>query len=145
MMTAATPELNETDLQILRILLEDASLSFKDIGRLVHLTGQAVGARVRRLQDLGVIEGYTLRWNPERIGLAVHAFITVFMASGATHSKFLRFVAENGSIAEAHRVGGEGCYLLRVQVGTQAALNELLDSLLAFGNYKLSLSIERLK
>lgn len=55
-MTTTSPNLDATDLQILGIMLEDASLSFKEIGGMVHLTGQAVGSRVRRLQDLGVIK-----------------------------------------------------------------------------------------
>ncbi|MGG6313337.1 Lrp/AsnC family transcriptional regulator [Paenibacillus macerans] len=138
-------ELDEIDLRLLRILMEDAGLSFKEIGTRVHLTGQAVGARVRKLQDLGVIEGFTVRWNPERIGLAVHAFVTVFLNSGASHKRFQSFVAENDSIIEAHRVSGEGCYWMRMQVASPAALSELLDELLAIGNYKVSLSIERLK
>ena len=58
--------IDEVDLRILNYLLKDATQSHKAIGQLVHLTGQAVGARVRKLQDLGVIEGYTLRWNPEK-------------------------------------------------------------------------------
>ncbi|MFD1175252.1 Lrp/AsnC family transcriptional regulator [Paenibacillus puldeungensis] len=139
------PDLDDTDLNILRLLLEDASQSFKQIGQSVHLTGQAVGARVRKLQDLGVIEGHTLRWNPEKIGLTVHAFVTVFLSSGASHQRFHKFIEENDSIAEVHRVSGEGCYWMRVRVDTSARLNDLLNRLLAFGNYKVSLSIERLK
>lgn len=53
--------IDEVDLRILRFLLEDATRPHKDIGQQVHLTGQAVGARVQKLKDIGVIEGYTLR------------------------------------------------------------------------------------
>ncbi|PYI53800.1 Lrp/AsnC family transcriptional regulator [Paenibacillus flagellatus] len=137
--------IDEVDLRILQALLEDATRSHKEIGGLVHLTGQAVGARVRKLQDLGIIEGYTVRWNPEKIGLAVHAFVTVFMKSGTAHSAFHSFVRDDERIEEMHRVSGEGCYWLRVRVGTPAGLTAFLDELLRFGNYKLSLSIGRLK
>lgn len=69
---------DDTDIRILQILIQDAKRSHKEIGEAVHLTGQAVGARVRKLQDLGVIEGYTVKWNPERLGLGLQAFVTVF-------------------------------------------------------------------
>ena len=73
--------IDEIDLAILQALMRNALLTHKEIGEVVHLTGQAVGARVRKLQDLGVIEGYTLRWNPAKIGLTIHAFLIVFMNS----------------------------------------------------------------
>ncbi len=68
---------DEVDLRILRHLIEDSSLSHKEIGLLVHLTGQAVGARVRKMEDAGIIEGYTIRWSPEKMKQTIHAFITV--------------------------------------------------------------------
>lgn len=141
----SNPAIDELDFQILSALLKDATLSHKEIGHMVHLTGQAVGARVRKLQDLGVIEGYTLRWNPEKIGQAVHAFVTVFLSSGTAHASFQSFVQGDERIVEMHRVSGEGCYWMRVRVGTPLELNAFLDELLKFGNYKLSLSIGRIK
>ncbi|WP_258296267.1 Lrp/AsnC family transcriptional regulator [Paenibacillus peoriae] len=132
---------DDTDLRILHHLIEDSSLSNKEIGQLVHLTGQAVGARVRKMQDAGIIEGYTLRWNPEKIGQMIHAFITVFLNSGTTHSAFQAFAREHPYIVEIHRVSGEGCYWMRLRMSSQAELNTMLDELTKFGNYKLSFSI----
>lgn len=133
--------IDDTDIRILQILIQDAKRSHKEIGEEVHLTGQAVGARVRKLQDLGVIEGYTVKWNPERLGLGLQAFVTVFLNSGDRHAAFRTFIAEREDIVEVHRVSGEGCYLMRVQTGTTERLGQLLEALLPYGNYKVSLSI----
>ena len=70
--------IDATDVRILQILIQDAKRSNKEIGEEVHLTGQAVVARVRALQDLGVIEGVYGKWNPDRLGLGLKAFVTVF-------------------------------------------------------------------
>ncbi|BFH65346.1 MULTISPECIES: Lrp/AsnC family transcriptional regulator [Paenibacillus] len=137
--------MDEVDLRILEHLIEDSTRSFKEIGELVHLTGQAVGARVRKMEDAGVIEGYTLRWNPERIGLSVQAFVTVFLKSPMAHQQFQSFVQQHKQVVEAHRVSGEGCYWMRVRIGSPQELNELLDKILDYGNYKLSLSIGQMK
>ncbi|MDP4095341.1 Lrp/AsnC family transcriptional regulator [Paenibacillus sp. P96] len=137
--------IDEVDLRILKLLLEDASQSYKTVGQLVHLTGQAVGARVRKMQDLGVIEGTTLRWNPEKIGQTVHAFVTVFLSSNTAHPSFQAFAAQSEQVTEMHRVSGEGCYWLRVRVASPLELNDFLDHLLKYGNYKLSMSIGQLK
>lgn len=133
--------IDNTDIRILQILIRDAKRSHKEIGEEVHLTGQAVGARVRKLQDLGVIEGYTVKWNPERLGLGLQAFVTVFLNSGDRHAAFRAFTAEREDIVEVHRVSGEGCYLMRVQTGNTEQLGLLLEALLSYGNYKVSLSI----
>ncbi|WP_442603163.1 Lrp/AsnC family transcriptional regulator [Paenibacillus sp. KN14-4R] len=137
--------LDDVDFRILQHLQKDATLSHKEIGQLVHLTGQAVGARVRKLQENGIIEGYTLRVNPEKLGQVVHAFITMFLKSPTAHQKFQTFVLQHDSIIELHRVSGEGCYWMRVRMGTSSELNTLLDELLHYGNYKLSLSISQVK
>ncbi|WP_373309285.1 MULTISPECIES: Lrp/AsnC family transcriptional regulator [Paenibacillus] len=137
--------MDEVDMRILEHLIEDSTRSFKDIGELVHLTGQAVGARVRKLEDAGIIEGYTLRWNPEQVGLSVHAFVTVFLHSSIAHQRFQSFAQQHGQVAEMHRVSGEGCYWMRVRVGSPQELNQLLDEILDYGNYKVSLSIGQIK
>lgn len=137
--------IDDIDIQILSGLITDASQSHKAIGEHVHLTGQAVGARVRKLQDLGIIEGTTVRWNPNKIGLTVHAFVIVFMKSSTAHQTFQAFAQQNSHVIETHRVSGEGCYWMRVRVSSQLELNDFLDQLLTFGNYKLSLSIGQVK
>lgn len=141
----ANPTIDDTDIRILQELLNNALLTHKEIGETVHLTGQAVGARVRKLQDLGVIDGYTLRWNAERIGLHIHAFLILFMHSNQAHQALRELVQSNEAVQEMHRVSGEGCYWMRVRVSDMSKLNKLLDEILTFGNYKLSMSIERIK
>lgn len=138
-------DIDEIDLKILQLLVENSLQSNKEIGEKVHLTGQAVGARIRKLQDLEVIEGYTLRCNPGKLGLQVSAFITVFMKSADTHASFQHYIQHTQPIVEAHRISGEGCYLLRVQVPTPMDLNDLLGEMVQFGNYKVNLSIGQLK
>ncbi|MBW7455780.1 Lrp/AsnC family transcriptional regulator [Paenibacillus sepulcri] len=137
--------IDDVDLLILQCLLEDSARSHKEVGQMVHMTGQAVGARIRKLQDMGVIEGYTLIWNPDKIGLAVHAFITVFMKSTTAHQSFQSFAKQHEMVAETHRVSGEGCYWMRVRVRTSLELTSFLDELLQYGNYKVSLSIGQIK
>jgi DNA-binding Lrp family transcriptional regulator len=52
--------LDETDLQILRLLSEDGRKPYSEIGDSVGLSGPAVSDRVSRLRDLGVIRGFTV-------------------------------------------------------------------------------------
>lgn len=137
--------IDDTDYRILQLLIEDSTLSHKDIGAQVHLTGQAVGARIRRMRELEIIEGYTIRWNPLKTGQSIHAFITVFLSSNSAHPPFQSFARNHGSVAELYRISGEGCYWMRVRTEDQEALAAFLDELLEYGNYRVNLDMGRIK
>jgi Lrp/AsnC family leucine-responsive transcriptional regulator len=136
--------IDQTDLAILRLLRENARRQWKEIGERVHLTGQAVAARVRDLEEAGVIAGYTARVDEAKLGRPLTAFITVIMAS-ADHAAFRRFLAGEERVAAAHRVSGDGCYWLRADLASAEELNALLERILRHGNYRLQLSTERIK
>lgn len=135
--------LDSTDWQILRCLQADSRMQWQEIGKLVHLTGQAVSARIRRMQEEGIIQSFTVTLDHTKLGLPLLAFITVFMTS-ANHAAFQRFVKSQPGIEEIHRVSGEGCYWLKARMENQQQLNTLLDGILAHGNYKVNLSIDRI-
>lgn len=58
--------LDQTDMQILEELSKNSRITMKELGGKVHLTGQAAAARVAKLEDNGVIEGYTIKVNEKR-------------------------------------------------------------------------------
>ncbi|HBV96246.1 MAG: transcriptional regulator [Peptococcaceae bacterium BICA1-7] len=133
-----------TDMEIIRCLQKNSRMQWKEIGQRVHLTGQAVAARIRRLEELGIIEEYTVKLNTEKMGRAITAFITVYMKTAGHHS-FESFAAGNEEIISVHRTSGEGCYLLEASLASSEDLSRLLDRILAYGNYRVNLSIGRIK
>lgn len=136
--------LDQTDLEIIRWLQGNSRLQWKEIGEKVHLTGQAVAARINRMEDLGVIEGFTLKLNLEKLGRPMLGLVTVFMKT-ADHKAFLRFIEGREEVLEGHRVSGEGCYWLKISVKSQDQLNRFLNEILGYGNYRVNLSIGRVK
>lgn len=136
--------IDEIDLKIIQCLQENSRTEWKEIGQKIHMTGQAVAARVHKLEDVGIIEGYTLRVNQIQIGHPITALITVFMKT-SSHDKFQNFLKTSELITEAHRVSGEGCYWLKVIAKDHAQLASFLDDILVFGNYRSSVSITKIK
>lgn len=136
--------LDEIDFQILRFLLENSRLQMKEIGDKIHMTGQAVGNRIKKLEDNGVIRAYTILFDAMKLGVTYSAFVTVFMKT-INHQAFIDFVCESNEVTEAHRISGEGCYLLKVMVKNQEQLNDFLNKILTFGNYKVNISIQSIK
>lgn len=134
--------IDDIDIRILQLLKQDSRLQWKTIGEQIHMTGQAVAARIRKMEDMGLIEGFTLRVNPVRMGLIVTAFINVFMKS-PNHQTFFEFMEKQSHVEEVHRVSGEGCYFVKANFPSHEALNEFLDQLLIHANYRVSISLKK--
>ncbi len=136
--------LDRTDLQILYLLISNARMQWREIGEEVHLTGQAVAKRIRKMEDLGIIEGYTVNLNESRLGKSILAYVTVFMKT-TDHMAFHKYINQSEIIKEADQISGEGCYLLKVTASSQDELLKFLDDILKYGNYRINLSIGRIK
>ncbi|KOR87068.1 transcriptional regulator [Bacillus sp. FJAT-22058] len=137
-------ELDNIDFQILRSLSENSRIQWKDLGEQIHMTGQAVGNRIKKLEESGVIKAYSLIVDEMKLGLIYTAFVIIYMKT-ANHDSFIRFINDRNEVVQAHRVSGEGCYHLKIKVKSQEQLNLLLNKLLDHGNYSLNLSIQEIK
>jgi Lrp/AsnC family transcriptional regulator, leucine-responsive regulatory protein len=137
-------ELDNIDFQILRLLSENSRIQWKDLGEQIHMTGQAVGNRIKKLEEGGVIKAYSLLVDEMKVGLTYTAFVIIYMKT-ANHDSFIRFVQDQNEVLEVHRVSGEGCYHLKIVVKSQEQLNLFLNQLLNYGNYSLNLSIQEIK
>ncbi|MFE5320484.1 Lrp/AsnC family transcriptional regulator [Paenibacillus sp. NPDC056579] len=135
--------LDSTDKRILEELAKDGRISMKKLGEKVHLTGQAAANRVLRLEEEGVIEGYTVRLNNRKSGYAVQAFITVFTKS-FDHQPFLSFVeTQHSYIINNYKISGDGCYLMECKFPSNEELDKFLNDLTRYVNYKVSIVINK--
>ncbi|MBD8026027.1 Lrp/AsnC family transcriptional regulator [Ureibacillus sp. Re31] len=135
--------LDHTDMLILDELSKNSRLTMKELGEKVHLTGPAVSTRVAKLEDSGVIEGYTVKVNQVKLGCPIHAFITIFTQS-TYHQPYLAFIkTEEQHIIHNYKISGEGCYLLECRFPSNEVLNHFLTALNEHANYKLSIVIDK--
>ena len=136
--------LDETDFKILACLKENARIQWKEIGQNVHMTGQAVAARIDKMTAEGVIRCFTIAVDNEKLGIALSGYITIFLKAGK-HDEFIHYIKEETGIAEASRISGDGCYILKFWVKNQTDLNKLLDNILIYGNYRLNIQVDKVK
>jgi Lrp/AsnC family leucine-responsive transcriptional regulator len=136
--------LDNTDLEIIKLLKANCKMQFRDIGEVVHLTGQAVSNRISRMEDLGVIKGYSVLLDDKLLGKTITAYISIFMKT-TNHRAFHIFLNDNEAVVEASRISGDGCYMVKIQVNSQEDLNYFLDSVLEYGNYRVNISIGKVK
>ena len=128
--------LDEFDLAILKALQRDGRISNQTLAEQVNLSTSPCWRRVKRLEEEGIIEGYTTLLNPEKIGLHALAYIHVSLMNHtpATLANFTRFVADNPEVLECSSVTGAYDYVLKVIAKDTHALRQfLMDKLLALG------------
>jgi Lrp/AsnC family leucine-responsive transcriptional regulator len=130
--------LDAVDWQILSILQLEARISFKELGQQIGLTGTAIAERVRKLEDEGIIEGYTIKLNREKIGLPVTAFFKLRV--NVEHCKQLRNLAMSmPEIIEAHRVVGNEYYILKVVLPSMQHLEAMMEKFFQLGSVEVSI------
>lgn len=120
------------DEQILAALQARGRLTMKALAEQVGLSSPAMIERVRRLEERGVIAGYRAVIQPAALGRPVTALIRARVGQGAAEA-FLARIEDEAAVAECHRITGDASHLLKVNVPDMAALEALIDALVATG------------
>lgn len=135
--------LDHTDLQILDELSRNSRISMKELGEKIHLSGPAASARVEKLENNGVIEGYTINLNQVKMGYYVHALINIFTKS-TYHQPYLSFLkTQEQYVINNYKISGDSCYILECKFPSNENLDEFLVKLNEHVNYKLSIIINK--
>jgi Lrp/AsnC family leucine-responsive transcriptional regulator len=130
--------LDLTDYHILQALQHNARASFREIGAQVGLTGPAVAERVHRMEHAGVIEGYSLALNTDRMGLSIQAFIQL-NTPATRYPRVLETLKDVPGILECYHVTGGSSFLIRALVGSTQELETVISFISPFGETTTSL------
>ena len=109
-------ELDELDRQLLRLLVADGRRSYTDLARDTGLSTSAVHQRVRRLEQRGVISGYTARVDPVLAGLPLTAFVSVTPIDPAAPDDAPDRLRHLPAVEACHSVAGTESWILKVRV-----------------------------
>lgn len=124
-------DLDATDLKILRLLEGDARISTAELARGVGLSAPSVAERIRKLQENGVIEAYTVRINPAALGLKLSAWLRIRPVPGQL-SVVAEIIRELPEIAQCDRVTGEDCFIALAHVGSVSELERVIDRIIPY-------------
>lgn len=132
--SASLRGVEDVDSQIIRLLAADGRTSYTELARRTGLSVSAVHQRVRRLEERGVITGYTVVVDYEQIGLPLTAFISVRPIDPAAPDDTADRLAGLAEIEACHSVAGEESYILKVRVDSPVALEQLLARIRSAAN-----------
>ena len=118
--------MDATDKQILALLERNARMSVKEIAASISLTPPAVSQRIRRLEQEGIIEGYTTVINLAGIGRSIRALISLSVPP-ARREEFLQLAQQQKAVLQCHHVTGEYSYILSVATHDMESLERLIN------------------
>lgn len=126
-------ELDETDREILRSLNENARKSYRDVARELGIALSTVSARVKKLEEDGVIEGYIPKVDAAKLGYDLVVAISVKIS----HGKLIEVqskISKRPEVFGVYDVTGEFDSLILARFRSRSELNDFVKDLLALGD-----------
>ena len=126
---------DETDLQILSMLSENARISLKNMAENTFLSSTAISSRIEKLEQNGYIKGYYARINPQAFGLNIKAFINVEVEP-IRKQDFYPYIRSCKNVVECDCVTGEYSMILKVVFASTDELDRFINEIQRFGKTK---------
>lgn len=128
--------------KILKCLQENARQTNAEIGRQVGISSPAVSERIKKMEDLGIIEGYKAMVSPFEIGYQLKAIITLRAFMGKL-KPFLEKVKSYDEVINCYRITGDENIVMEVVLKNQKHLESFIDQLITYGESKTQIVLSR--
>ena len=99
-------EIDNLDKEILSILMADATIPYTEIAKRLIISGGTVHVRMKKMQDMGIIEGSQLNVNAQKIGYDICAFLGIYLQKGSKYNEAVERLKEVKEIVELHYCTG---------------------------------------
>lgn len=129
----SSPILDDVDRLLLDALQRDGRMSVTDLARQAHLGVSATRVRIKRLEEQGIIGGYTARVDPLALGFTLRAVVRM-KVHGALYDKIDAHLAKQPQITRCLRVTGESCYVMEIIATDIADLEAITTDLARTGS-----------
>jgi len=121
--------LDPVDRRLLEALRDNGRASYAELARLVGMSPPSVQDRVRRLEERGVITGYSASIAPEKLGLGMAALIGIHLSDTSDQDAVARELARLVEVEDCWFVAGEESFVVKVRTADVAALERTLARL----------------
>ena len=117
---------DEVDQALIGLLTHNARLSTAELARSVGLSAPSVAERLRRLEEDGVVKGYTVELDPKALGYTLTAIVRIRPLPGQLHT-VERLLVESPEVVECDKVTGEDCFVARYLLRSIEELDPILE------------------
>ncbi|KAF2394698.1 DNA-binding transcriptional activator DecR [Pseudomonas frederiksbergensis] len=130
--TSKRISLDDTDLAILALLQEDASISNADLSERLSLSLTPCWRRRKRMEEAGVIKGYQANLDRRMLGLDILAFVHIRFSTHADHAPdaFEAVIAQLPEVLSCHKITGDADYVLQVLAEDLDSYSDFIEQVL---------------
>lgn len=127
--------MDELDRRIIELLQQNSRMTSSDMSKEIHLSVPAIAERIRKLEQNGVIDQFTIKLNRQAVGQ--HCLVYIFvMIQGSEHiESFRQMIIEAPEVLECNHIAGEYDYVLKVALPHVQALETFISTTLKSNRY----------
>ena len=129
-------QIDHTDYLILNVLIKNARESASNIADSIGMSIPAVTERIKKLQESGIIKGYNVAIDRQKIGMDVSAFITIISESSAYFEAVVEEANNNSHVMQCYTTTGIGSHILLVEAENTISLEKLLRDIQSWPGVK---------
>lgn len=119
-------EIDNVDLKILTELMEDAKTPYTEIAKKVFVSGGTVHVRMKKLEELGVVQGTTLKMDYSKLGYDVTCFLGIYLQRSSLYEEVVQKLKEIREIVKIHYTTGNYNIFIKIHCKDTKHLREVL-------------------
>ncbi|WP_062049809.1 Lrp/AsnC family transcriptional regulator [Bacillus sp. JCM 19034] len=119
-------KIDEIDRKIIDELHHNSRLSMSELGRRVHLSSPSVAERVKQMESFGIIKGYTLEIDYEKLGLPIQCIMEATIKNG-DYQSFKEIIQKHSNVQFCYRIAGQACYMLKMNFETLSKAEQFIE------------------
>ncbi|MFD2874376.1 Lrp/AsnC ligand binding domain-containing protein [Mucilaginibacter ximonensis] len=120
-------EIDNLDIQILSILMKNATTPYTEIAKELIVSGGTIHVRMKKLEEMGVIKGASLEVDPQKLGYDITAFLGIFLEKGSQYNDAVKQLKAVKEIVELHYTTGSYSIFAKIICHDTAHLREVLN------------------
>ena len=119
-------EIDNVDYKILNILMENAKIPYTEVAKKVFVSGGTVHVRMKKLEEMGVIEGTTLKMNYSKLGYDVTCFLGIYLEKSSLYDKAVAQLKNISEIVKIHYTTGNYNIFIKIHCRDTRHLKDVL-------------------
>ena len=127
--------MDDIDLRIIALLQEDSRLSFNKIANRLEVSVGTAYNRVKNLEAIGIVKGYTVTLDPSKLGYGLTAIIMI-QAEGGHLTEVEQEIAKNTNVIAIYDITGDYDAAVVTKFKDRSSLSDFVKSLLATPHIK---------
>lgn len=100
------PDIDKLDHQILSILMRNVKIPYTEIAKKLQVSGGTIHVRMKKLEESGIVKGYHLSVNPEKLGYDITAFLGIYLDKSSHYTTAIEGLENIPEIVSAHYTTG---------------------------------------